>query len=43
MTKKTVYVRTQLDNDLAEKLAKIKKELGVKKNTEVIRYLIINS
>jgi len=36
-----IQLRTELDPELADKLRYIKKVLGIRKNSEVIRYLII--
>lgn len=36
-----IQLRTELDPELADKLRYIKKILGIRKNSEVIRYLII--
>jgi len=36
-----IQLRTELDPELADKLRYIKKVLGIRKNSEAIRYLII--
>ena len=36
-----IQLRTELDPELADKLRYIKKVLGIRKNSEAIRYLIL--
>ena len=39
--RRAIQLRTELDPELADKLRYIKKVLGIRKNSEAIRYLII--